>query len=119
MEGESKPSLSPPPQRTLTSLVCLLKSRPHPSQSAVEFLLGQLQTSYDEARALVCHALAAIASHLPVLGDGMLGALVDLYRVACNSSTDMQQELLVRGPRPLTQPGCEGHVGLLWQDGFR
>ena len=76
----------------------LLKSRPHLSQSAVEFLLGQLQTSCDEARALVCHALAAIASHLPVLGDGMVGPLVELYRVACHSATDMQQELLVRGP---------------------
>ncbi|CAL8392086.1 integrator complex subunit 7 [Gadus morhua] len=92
---DSSPGAQACLKRTLTSLVCLLKSRPHLSQSAVEFLLGQLQTSYDEARALVCHALAAIASHLPVLGDGMLGALVDLYRVACNSSTDMQQELLV------------------------
>lgn len=44
----------------------------------------------------MCHALAAIASHLPVLGDGMLGDLVDLYRVASHSSTDKQQELLVR-----------------------
>lgn len=44
----------------------------------------------------MCHALAAIATHLPVLGDGMLGDLVDLYRVASHSSTDKQQELLVR-----------------------
>lgn len=43
----------------------------------------------------MCHALAAIATHLPVLGDGMLGDLVDLYRVASHSSTDKQQELLV------------------------
>ncbi|KAJ3606218.1 hypothetical protein NHX12_025738 [Muraenolepis orangiensis] len=92
---DSSPGAQATLKRTLTSLVCLLKSRPHLSQSAVEFLLGQLQTSCDEARALVCHALAAIASHLPVLGDGMLGALVDLYRVADHSSTAMQQELLV------------------------
>lgn len=43
----------------------------------------------------MCHSLAAIATHLPVLGDGMLGDLVDLYRVASRSSTDKQQELLV------------------------
>uniref|UniRef100_A0A671VLN8 Integrator complex subunit 7 n=1 Tax=Sparus aurata TaxID=8175 RepID=A0A671VLN8_SPAAU len=79
----------------LTSLVKLLKSRPHLSQSAVEFLLGQLHLSCDSSRVLMCHALAAIATHLPVLGDGMLGDLVDLYRVASHSSTDKQQELLV------------------------
>uniref|UniRef100_A0A3Q3LV87 Integrator complex subunit 7 n=1 Tax=Labrus bergylta TaxID=56723 RepID=A0A3Q3LV87_9LABR len=79
----------------LTSLVKLLKSRPHLSQSAVEFLLGQLHLSCDSSRVLGCHALAAIATHLPVLGDGMLGDLVDLYRVASHSSTDKQQELLV------------------------
>ncbi|TNN76146.1 Integrator complex subunit 7 [Liparis tanakae] len=78
----------------LTSLVKLLKSRPHLSQSAVEFLLGQLHLSCDSSRVLMCHALAAIATHLPVLGDGMLGDLVDLYRVASHSSTDKQQELL-------------------------
>ncbi|KAI4801566.1 hypothetical protein KUCAC02_019453 [Chaenocephalus aceratus] len=80
---------------TLTSLVKLLKGRPHLSQSAVEFLLGQLHLSCDSSRVLMCHALAAIATHLPVLGDGMLGDLVDLYRVASHSSTDKQQELLV------------------------
>ncbi|KAI3364196.1 hypothetical protein L3Q82_011015 [Scortum barcoo] len=79
----------------LTSLVKLLKSRPHLSHSAVEFLLGQLHLSFDSSRVLMCHALAAIATHLPVLGDGMLGDLVDLYRVASHSSTDKQQELLV------------------------
>lgn len=83
-------------QTALTSLVKLLKSRPHLSQSVVEFLLGQLHLSCDPSRVLMCHALAAIATHLPVLGDGMLGDLVDLYRVASHSSTDKQQELLVR-----------------------
>lgn len=82
-------------QTGLTSLVKLLKSRPHLSQSAVEFLLGQLHLSCDSSRVLMCHSLAAIATHLPVLGDGMLGDLVDLYRVASHSSTDKQQELLV------------------------
>ncbi|KAK7907692.1 hypothetical protein WMY93_016304 [Mugilogobius chulae] len=79
----------------LTSLVKLLKKRPHLSQSAVEFLLGQLHVSSDWSRVSMCHALAAIASHLPVLGDSMLGDLLDLYRVASHSSTDKQQELLV------------------------
>ncbi|CAJ1076974.1 integrator complex subunit 7 [Xyrichtys novacula] len=79
----------------LTSLVHLLKSRPHLSQSAVEFLLGQLHLSCDSSRVLMCHALSAIATHLPVLGEGMLGDLVDLYRVAGHASTDKQQELLV------------------------
>lgn len=82
-------------QTGLTSLVKLLKSRPHLSQSAVEFLLSQLHLSCDSSRVLMCHSLAAIATHLPVLGDGMLGDLVDLYRVASHSSTDKQQELLV------------------------
>lgn len=84
-----------PIQTGLTSLVKLLKSRPHLSQSAVEFLLSQLHLSCDSSRVLMCHSLAAIATHLPVLGDGMLGDLVDLYRVASHSSTDKQQELLV------------------------
>ncbi|XP_056150806.1 integrator complex subunit 7 [Lampris incognitus] len=79
----------------LTSLVQLLKSRPHLCQSVVEFLLGQLHSSCDSSRVLMCHALAAIATHMPVLGDGMLADLVDLYRVASQSSTDKQQELLV------------------------
>uniref|UniRef100_A0A4W5P3P5 Integrator complex subunit 7 n=1 Tax=Hucho hucho TaxID=62062 RepID=A0A4W5P3P5_9TELE len=79
----------------LTSLVQLLKSRPHLSQSAVEFLLCQLHLAHDPSRVLMCHALAAIATQLPVLGEGMLGDLVDLYRVASHSSTDKQQELLV------------------------
>lgn len=83
-------------QTALSSLVKLLKSRPHLSQSVVEFLLGQLHLSCDPSRVLMCHALAAIATHLPVLGDGMLGDLVDLYRVASHSSNDKQQELLVR-----------------------
>lgn len=82
-------------QTALTSLVKLLKGRPHLSQAAVEFLLGQLHLACDPSRVLMCHALAAIATHLPVLGDGMLGDLVDLYRVASHSSTDKQQELLV------------------------
>ncbi|XP_072310167.1 integrator complex subunit 7 [Eucyclogobius newberryi] len=79
----------------LTSLVKLLKNRPHLSQSAVEFLLGQLHVACDWSCVSMCHALAAIASHLPVLGDSMLGDLLDLYRVTSNSSTDKQQELLV------------------------
>uniref|UniRef100_A0A667Y3N1 Integrator complex subunit 7 n=1 Tax=Myripristis murdjan TaxID=586833 RepID=A0A667Y3N1_9TELE len=92
---DSSPSAQATLKTTLTSLVQLLKSRPHLSQSAVEFLLGQLHSSCDSSRVLMCHALAAIATHLPVLGDGMLGDLVDLYRVASHSSTDKQQELLV------------------------
>lgn len=92
---DESPSAQITLKTALTSLVHLLKSRPHLSQSAVEFLLGQLHSSCDSSRVLVCHALAAIASQLPVLGEGMLGDLVDLYRVASHSSTDKQQELLV------------------------
>ncbi|KAM4601317.1 integrator complex subunit 7 [Polymixia lowei] len=92
---DNSPSAQATLKTALTSLVQLLKSRPHLSQSAVEFLLSQLHSSCDSSRVLMCHALAAIATHLPVLGDGMLGDLVDLYRVASHSSTDKQQELLV------------------------
>uniref|UniRef100_A0A673BH04 Integrator complex subunit 7 n=1 Tax=Sphaeramia orbicularis TaxID=375764 RepID=A0A673BH04_9TELE len=92
---DSSPSAQATLKTALTSLVKLLKSRPHLSQSVVEFLLGQLHLSCDSSRVLMCHALAAITTHLPVLGDGMLGDLVDLYRVASHSSTDKQQELLV------------------------
>uniref|UniRef100_A0A8C2ZVN9 Integrator complex subunit 7 n=1 Tax=Cyclopterus lumpus TaxID=8103 RepID=A0A8C2ZVN9_CYCLU len=92
---DSSPSAQATLKTALTSLVKLLKSRPHLSQSAVEFLLGQLHLSCDSSRVLMCHALAAIATHLPVLGEGMLGDLVDLYRGASHSSTDKQQELLV------------------------
>ncbi|KAJ8391516.1 hypothetical protein AAFF_G00088380 [Aldrovandia affinis] len=79
----------------LTSLVRLLKSRPRLSQPAVEFLLCQLRCARDPARVLMCHALAAIAMETPVLGEGMLGDLVDLYRLAGRSASDNQQELLV------------------------
>ncbi|KAG7222724.1 hypothetical protein INR49_026333 [Caranx melampygus] len=92
---DSSPSAQATLKTALTSLVKMLKSRPHLSQSAVEFLLGQLHLSCDSSRVLMCHALAAIAAHLPVLGDSMLGDLVDLYTVASHSSTDKQQELLV------------------------
>ncbi|KAG7508348.1 integrator complex subunit 7 [Solea senegalensis] len=92
---DNSPSAQATLKTALTSLVQMLKSRPHLSQSAVEFLLGQLHLSCDSSRVLMCHALAAIATHMPVLGDGMLGDLVDLYRVASHSSTDKQQELLV------------------------
>ncbi|XP_028858154.1 integrator complex subunit 7 isoform X1 [Denticeps clupeoides] len=79
----------------LTSLVKLLKSRPHLSQSSVDFLLCQLRSACDPARVLMCHTLAAIATHLPVLGEGMLGDLVELYHIAGQSTSDKQQELLV------------------------
>ncbi|PWA27411.1 hypothetical protein CCH79_00000470, partial [Gambusia affinis] len=92
---DSSPSGQATLKTALTSLVKLLKNRPHLSQPAVEFLLGQLHLSCDSSRVLMCHALAAIATHLPVLGDGMLGDLVDLYQVAGHSSTGEQQELLV------------------------
>ncbi|XP_077567360.1 integrator complex subunit 7 [Stigmatopora nigra] len=92
---DSSPGAQSTLKTTLTSLVKLLKNRPHLSQSAVEFLLGQLHLSCDPSRVLMCNTLSAIATHLPVLGESMLGDLVDLYQVASQSSTDKQQELLV------------------------
>lgn len=77
-------------------MVKLAKGRPHLSQSVVETLLIQLQSAQDTARILMCHCLAAIAMQLPVLGDGMLGDLVELYKVIGRSATDKQQELLVK-----------------------
>ncbi|XP_075781263.1 integrator complex subunit 7 isoform X2 [Pelodiscus sinensis] len=79
----------------LTCMVKLAKCRPHLSQSVVESLLTQLHSAQDGARILMCHCLAAIAMQLPVLGDGMLGDLMDLYKVIGRSATDKQQELLV------------------------
>uniref|UniRef100_A0A8W4FGG9 Integrator complex subunit 7 n=1 Tax=Sus scrofa TaxID=9823 RepID=A0A8W4FGG9_PIG len=79
----------------LNCMVKLAKGRPHLSQSVVETLLIQLQSAQDTARILMCHCLAAIAMQLPVLGDGMLGDLVELYKVIGRSATDKQQELLV------------------------
>lgn len=79
----------------LTCMVKLAKCRPHLSQSIVESLLTQLHSAQDAARILMCHCLAAIAMQLPVLGDGMLGDLMDLYKVIGRSSSDKQQELLV------------------------
>lgn len=76
-------------------MVKLAKGRPHLSQSVVETLLTQLHSAQDTARILMCHCLAAIAMQLPVLGDGMLGDLVELYKVIGRSATDKQQELLV------------------------
>lgn len=80
----------------LLSLVRMLKVRPHLAQVCVELLLCQLRSACDPARVHLCHALAAVASQLPVLGEGMLGDVVDLYRVAGHSSSEKQQELLVR-----------------------
>nr|XP_015090227.1 integrator complex subunit 7 isoform X2 [Vicugna pacos] len=90
---------SPGAQATLkTALNCMVKlakGRPHLSQSVVETLLTQLHSAQDAARILMCHCLAAIAMQLPVLGDGMLGDLMELYKVIGRSATDKQQELLV------------------------
>ncbi|KAI6071880.1 Integrator complex subunit 7 [Aix galericulata] len=80
---------------TLTCMVKLVKSRPHLSQSVVESLLTQLHSAQDAARILMCHCLAAIAMQLPILADGMLGDLMDLYKVIGRSATDKKQELLV------------------------
>ncbi|NXU71981.1 INT7 protein, partial [Oreotrochilus melanogaster] len=80
---------------TLTCMVKLVKCRPHLSQSVVESLLTQLQSAQDAARILMCHCLAAIAMQLPVLADGMLGDLMDLYKLIGRSATDKKQELLV------------------------
>ncbi|XP_038205141.1 integrator complex subunit 7 [Arvicola amphibius] len=79
----------------LNCMVKLAKGRPHLSRSVVDTLLTQLHSSHDTARILMCHCLASIAMQLPVLGDGMLGDLVELYRVIGRSATDKQQELLV------------------------
>ncbi|KAM4814926.1 integrator complex subunit 7 isoform 1-T1 [Thomomys bottae] len=79
----------------LNCMVNLAKGRPHLSQSVVETLLTQLHSAQDAARILMCHCLAAIAMQLPVLGDGMLGDLMELYKVIGQSATDKQQELLV------------------------
>ncbi|KAG3258140.1 integrator complex subunit 7 isoform X1 [Ictidomys tridecemlineatus] len=79
----------------LNCMVKLAKGRPHLSQSVVETLLTQLHSAQDASRILMCHCLAAIAMQLPVLGDGMLGDLMELYKVIGRSATDKQQELLV------------------------
>ncbi|KAI1897706.1 hypothetical protein AGOR_G00086040 [Albula goreensis] len=92
---DDSPSAQSTLKTALTSLVRLLKSRPHLSQPAVEVLLCQLRCARDPARVLMCHALAAIAMQMPVLGEGMLGDLVDLYRLAGRPASDKQQELLV------------------------
>ncbi|XP_042537917.1 integrator complex subunit 7 isoform X1 [Dipodomys spectabilis] len=90
---------SPGAQATLkiafNCMVNLAKGRPHLSQSVVETLLTQLHSAQDAHRILMCHCLAAIAMQLPVLGDGMLGDLMELYKVIGRSATDKQQELLV------------------------
>nr|XP_006014340.2 PREDICTED: integrator complex subunit 7-like [Latimeria chalumnae]XP_014339832.1 PREDICTED: integrator complex subunit 7-like [Latimeria chalumnae] len=76
-------------------MVKLARCRPHLSQSVVESLLTQLHMAQDIAKIPVCHCLAAIAMQQPVLGDRMLGDLMDLYKVIGRSATDRQQELLV------------------------
>ncbi|XP_048392416.1 integrator complex subunit 7 isoform X2 [Stegostoma tigrinum] len=78
-----------------TCMVKLTRSRPHLSQPVVESLLTQLHNAQDAARIPMCHSLAAIAMQLPVLGEGMLGELMELYKMIGSSSTDKQQELLV------------------------
>ncbi|MEE6473988.1 hypothetical protein FKM82_010240 [Ascaphus truei] len=79
----------------LSCMVKLAKCRPYLSQSVVESLLTQLHSAQDSARIYMCHCLASVAMQLPVLGDGMLGDLVELYKVIGRSATDKQQELLV------------------------
>uniref|UniRef100_A0A803TFS5 Integrator complex subunit 7 n=1 Tax=Anolis carolinensis TaxID=28377 RepID=A0A803TFS5_ANOCA len=92
---DSSPGTQATLKRALTCMVKLAKCRPHLSQSIVESLLTQLHSTQDAARILICHCLAAIAMQLPVLGDGMLGDLMDLYKVIGRSASDKQQELLV------------------------
>lgn len=79
----------------LNCMVKLAKGRPHLSQSVVDALLTQLHTAQPAACILMCHCLAAIAMKLPVLGDGLLGDLLELYRTIGHSASDRQQELLV------------------------
>ncbi|CAM5135343.1 unnamed protein product [Natator depressus] len=92
---DSSPGAQATLKIALTCMVKLAKCRPHLSQSVVESLLTQLHSAQDASRILMCHCLAAIAMQLPVLGDGMLGDLMDLYKVIGRSATDKQQELLV------------------------
>lgn len=73
----------------------MLRARPLLSQVCVEFLLAQLHHSCDSACVAICHALAAIVTQLPVLGESMLGNLLELYSSATLRSSDKQQELLV------------------------
>lgn len=102
-------------QITLTCMVKLVKSRPHLSQSVVESLLTQLHSAQDAARILMCHCLAAIAMQLPILADGMLGDLMDLYKVIGRSATDKKQELLVRPPSG-EQSWMDKAYKLLWME---
>ncbi|XP_074844722.1 integrator complex subunit 7 isoform X2 [Carettochelys insculpta] len=92
---DSSPGVQATLKIVLNCMVKLAKCRPHLSQSVVESLLTQLHSAQDAAQILMCHCLAAIAMQLPVLGDGMLGDLMDLYKVIGRSATDKQQELLV------------------------
>lgn len=82
-------------QTVLVCLVRMLRARPLLSQVCVEFLLAQLHHSCDSACVAICHALAAIVTQLPVLGESMLGNLLELYSSATLRSSDKQQELLV------------------------
>lgn len=93
-----KPFMHLCPQTALSCMVKLAKCRPYLSQSVVESLLTQLHSAQDSARICLCHCLASVAMQLPVLGDGMLGDLVELYKVIGRSATDKQQELLVSYP---------------------
>ncbi|TRY57952.1 hypothetical protein DNTS_009833 [Danionella cerebrum] len=79
----------------LSSLVKMLKSCPHLSQSSVDLLLGQLHCACDSARVFICQALSAIATQQPAMAEGMLGDLIELFRVASNRDSEKQQELLV------------------------
>uniref|UniRef100_A0A8D2IN07 Integrator complex subunit 7 n=1 Tax=Varanus komodoensis TaxID=61221 RepID=A0A8D2IN07_VARKO len=92
---DSSPGTQATLKIALTCMVKLAKCRPLLSQSIVESLLTQLHSAQDAARILMCHCLAAIAMQLPVLGDGMLGDLMDLYKMIGRSASDKQQELLV------------------------
>lgn len=93
-------------------MVKLAKGRPHLSQSVVDALLTQLHTAQPTARILMCHCLAAIAMKLPVLGDGLLGDLLELYRTIGHSASNRQQELLVTwwawGTRGREKGGAHG-----------
>ncbi|XP_044278104.1 integrator complex subunit 7 isoform X2 [Varanus komodoensis] len=91
---DSSPGTQATLKIALTCMVKLAKCRPLLSQSIVESLLTQLHSAQDAARILMCHCLAAIAMQLPVLGDGMLGDLMDLYKMIGRSASDKQQELL-------------------------
>uniref|UniRef100_S4RCB0 Integrator complex subunit 7 n=1 Tax=Petromyzon marinus TaxID=7757 RepID=S4RCB0_PETMA len=93
--AEESPDCQAALKSVLKCVVRVCGAVPRLSSTLVQALLWQLQPAQDAARALICQGLAAAAMQSPVLGQAMLGDLVELLEAVGRTPSPAQQQLLV------------------------